>query len=205
MKRISNTIKKKTLACILGFTLAVALTGCSVLPSLSDDYAEIDRDAEYIPVGTRLTAPNTDSRLTLLNNMNTLSSDGLYYASWTAGDAEAYENSDGETVDLYDAQLYLLLGEAKTAETAEKTAADWLAAGQVNYDVTAEESVVCNGQTYTLITYRFTNAENPYERGISAFGVFENCAVCAELTCQETYDEDLREMLVGFLDECSYK
>ncbi|MDE7429183.1 MAG: hypothetical protein K2N00_07955, partial [Lachnospiraceae bacterium] len=129
----------------------------------------------------------------------------LYYASWTAGSPEKYENSEGDTVDLYDAQLYLLLAECKTAEAAEDNSKSWLEAGQANYEVTGEETIVCNGQTYTLLSYRFSSEETPYSHGVSAFGVYENCAVCVELACQETYGEDLYEMLTSFLEGCSYE
>ena len=148
---------------------------------------------------------NTDSRLTLLDKKDALSADGMYYASWTAGSPKEFENSDGDTVDLYDAQLYLLLGESKTPEVAAESMENWLEAGRTNYDVSAEETITCNGQSYTLLSYNFTNEENPYSHGVSAFGVFENCAVCAELTCQEEYSEDLKEMLTAFLEGCSYE
>ena len=162
-------------------------------------------DADYISVGKRLTVHNTDDRLTLISNMDTLSADGLYYASWTAGKSESYENADGDTVDLYDAQLYLLAGEFSNAETAEKNLSDWLEAGRSNYAVSEEETRICSEQSYTVITYRFTNGENPYSHGISAFGVNGNLAVCAELTCREAYGEDLSEMLTTFLENCSYQ
>ena len=195
-------MKRKICACILCLTLT--LTGCSVLPTIFDEDTAVDVNAEYITVGSHLTAPNTDERLTLLNNMDTLSSDGLYYASWTAGSARPYENADGDTVDLYDAQLYLLVGEYNNAESAQENMDTWLAAGQNSYDVTNEETVTYGEQSYTMITYNFINAENPYARGISAFGVYENCAVCIELTCIEEYDEDLQDMLTTFLENCVY-
>ena len=78
-------------------------------------------------------------------------------------------------------------------------------AGRANYEVTAEETISCNGQSYTLLTYHFTSEENPYSHGVSAFGVFENSAICVELTCQESYGEDLHEMLTGFLEGFDYK
>lgn len=196
-------MKRRICACILCLTLT--LTGCSVLPSIFDEDTTVDVNAEYITVGSHLTVPNTDERLTLLNNMDTLSSDGLYYASWTAGNAQSYENADGDTVDLYDAQLYLLAGEYNNTESAQENMDAWLAAGQNNYDVTNEETVTYGEQSYTMITYNFINEENPYARGISAFGVYENCAVCIELTCTEEYDEDLREMLTTFLNGCTYQ
>lgn len=198
-------MKKMTCPCILGITLTLALTGCSVLPSIFDESSDTVASTDYVSVGSHLTVHNTDDRLTLFSNMDTLSSDGLYYASWTAGSAEPYENADGDTIDLYDAQLYLLLGEYKSGGDAEKNMAGWIDAGRSNYDVTAEDTVTCNGQAYTMITYNFINQENPYARGVSAFGVYENCAICVELTCQEEYGEDLQEMLTAFLNGCSYQ
>lgn len=198
--KMKNNIKSKSkyIACIL--CIAASLTGCSNL--LSDDNTVAD--SEYVAVGSQLTVHNTDSRLTLLNNMDTLSADGLYYASWISGDSEPYENSDGDTVNLYDAQLYLLMGEFKNSDTAQKNMENWLAAGQTNYDVTDESTITCNGQSYTAITYSFPNEENPYSHGVSAFGVYENLAICVELTCREDYQEDLQEMLTDFLDNCTY-
>lgn len=194
-------IKSKYIACILCIT--TVLSGCSVLPSASADNTVVDSD--YVAIGNRLTVHNTDTRLTLFNNIDTLSADGLYYASWTAGDSEPYENSDGDTVDLYDAQLYLLLGEFKSSDAAQENMDNWFAAGQANYDVTSEETVTCSGQSYTMVTYNFPNEENPYSHGVSAFGVYHDLAVCVELTCRENYQEDLREMLTDFLDNCTYQ
>ena len=198
-------MKKINYACIFSILWALALTGCSSLPSVPEAATDAAAHSDYISVGSCLTVHNTDERLTLRDNMDALSADGLYYASWTAGSAEPYENTDGDTIDLYDAQLYLLSGEYKNAESAENSMAGWLAAGHANYNVTAEETVTCNGQTYTLLTYYFTNEENPYSKGVSAFGVCGNCAVCMELTCQTEYSEDLHEMLIAFLNGCSYQ
>lgn len=198
--RMKKFLKAKNIACILG--IASVLTGCSILPSAPADNAAVDSD--YVTIGGHLTVHNTDTRLTLQNNLDALSADGLYYASWTAGSSELYENSDGDTVDLYDAQLYLLLGEFKSSDTAQQNMDNWLAAGQINYDVTDQESIICNEQSYTIVTYSFPNEENPYSHGVSAFGVCNNLAVCVELTCRENYDEDLRQMLIDFLNSCTY-
>ena len=198
-------MKSKKLFLILGLSLTLALTGCAASPSSLEESAVTVEDAEYVTVGSHLTVHKTDSRLTLVDHKDALASDGLYYAAWAAGSPEEYENSEGDTVDLYDAQLYLLLAECKTAEAAEDNRKSWLEAGRVNYEVTDEETISCNGQSYTLLTYHFTNEENPYSHGVSAFGVFENCAICVELTCQESYGEDLKEMLTDFLEGCSYE
>ena len=193
-------IISKYIACIL--CIAASLTGCSFLPSLSE--GNTVEDSEYVTIGSYLTVHNTDARLTLLDNKDALSADGLYYASWTSGDSESYENSDGDTVDLYDAQLYLLMGEFKNSDTAQKNMENWFTTGQTNYDVTDESAITCNGQSYTLITYSFKNKENPYSRGASAFGVYKNLAICVELTCRESYQEDLQGMLTDFLNNCTF-
>ena len=196
---MKKSIKSKHIACIL--CIAALLSGCA---SSSSNGVTVT-DSDHVMIGSYLTVNNTDNRLTLSDYKDALSADGLYYASWTAGDSEPYENSDGDTVDLYDAQLYLLLGEFKNNEAAQKNMDNWLEAGQNGYNVTDETTVNCGGQSYTMITYSFSNEENPYSHGVSAFGVYNNLAVCAELTCRENYQEDLQEMLTGFLNSCTYK
>ncbi|MCM1174835.1 MAG: hypothetical protein NC341_07255 [Blautia sp.] len=181
----------------------LTLTGCAS-SALSSPAGPADAGSDHVDVGNHLTVDNTDSRLTLLSNMDALSADGLYYASWAMGSSEPYENSDGDTVDLYDAQLYLLSGEFKDTEAAQTNMDAWLAAGKANYDILSEENVTCSGQDYLLITYQFPHEENPYARGASAFGVFDNTAVCIELTCRESFEEDLKEILTGFLEGCTY-
>lgn len=198
--KMKKNIKPRHVA-VLSF-IALTLSGCSLLPSVSDDNSVVDSD--YVSVGSSLTVHNTDSRLTLQNNLDTLSADGLYYASWTAGNSELYENSDGDTVDLYDAQLYLLLGEFKSSDAARQNMDNWLAAGQTNYNVTDQETITAGDLTYTTVTYSFSNEENPYSHGMSAFGVYNNLAVCVELACREDYDEDLEQMLIDFLNNCTY-
>lgn len=196
-------MKIKIFLWISCFTLM--LTGCSSLSLLQED-KEKDTwaDSGYITVGGSLTINNTDNRLTLLNNMDALSADGLYYASWAIGDSEPYENSDGDVIDLYDAQLYLLLGEFPDSEKARNGMDKWLTAGKTNYEILDEEEITCIGQTYSLITYNFISEDNPYDHGISAFGVCGNHAVCIELTCQKAFDGDLRDILIHFLDSCTY-
>lgn len=193
-------MKIRHFASILCITLA--LTGCAGLSSITERDTVVD--SEYVTVGGRLTVHNTDSRLTLSDNLDALSADGLYYASWTSGGFEPYENSDGDTVDLYDAHLYLLLGEFKTSDAAQTNMDNWLTAGQNNYDITDEQTITCNGQSYIMLTYNFKNEENPYAHGVSAFGVCNDLAVCVELTCRENYQEDLQTMLTDFLDNCTY-
>lgn len=195
-------IKRNYLICALCMILLLTLTGCSASSKTpADTGSEVSGD---ITLGNCLTIRDVDSRLVLLSNLDTLAADGLYYASWVIGDAVPYENSEGDTVDLYDATLYLLLGEYKSAQTAQNNMETWLTTAKENYTVISEEELTCNGQTYTLITYDFTSEGNPYARGISAFGTYEDSAVCIELTCQEQFEEDLHSILTGFLECCTF-
>lgn len=181
------------------------LSGCALAPDLSYTTNNAsDKESGQVMIGSYLTIQNTDERLKLSEQMDALSADGLYYASWVAGDSTPYENSDGESVSLYDAQLYLLAGEFKSTEAAQANMDNWLAAGKSNYEVMSEEDINCNNQSYCLITYQFNKIENPYDRGVSVFGIYEDMAVCMELTCVEDYDEDLRQMLTDFLENCTY-
>ena len=194
-------MKRIYITCAL--CIMLTLTGCSASSAKpAQNTSEISGD---VLIGNYLSIQSIDSRLTLLNNLDTLSADGLYYASWAIGDSQAFENSDGDTVDLYDASLYLLSGEFKNTQYAQENMDSWHAGAKKNYEVLNEEEITCNGQTYSLITYNSTHEDNPYARGISAFGVCENCAVCIELTCRDEFTEDLREILVGFLESCSYR
>lgn len=185
------------------FCITLMLAGCSSMySSPKKDTIEV---SDYITIGRYLTIQNTDNRLSLLSNMDTLAADGLYYAAWTIGNAEFYENSDGETVDLYDAQLYLLLGEFRDKVSAQNNMTKWVDAGKTNYEVFDEEEVVCNGQSYLLLTYNCVNADNPYDRGVSAFGVYDDSAICIELTCRENFEENLRAILIDFLNRCTFR
>lgn len=200
---INTTMKTKFFFAIL--CTALMLTGCSSV--FSSVEAEPDHSWEEtgsITIGKFLTVQNNDSRLSLLNNIDALSADGLYYTAWTIGNAESYENSDGDTVDLYDAQLYLLLGEAKSGEEAKSNMNSWLNTGKTNYDVVSEEEITCGNQSYTLITYNCVSEDNPYARGVSAFGVHDHIAVCIELTCRESFEEELRPILIDFLNSCTF-
>lgn len=129
----------------------------------------------FLKVGRHLEVNNTNDSLILYDYNETLASDGLYYASWRIGDAIPYENRD-----------------------------EWLEKAESNYDISAEEETFCNGQPYLMITYTFSGENNPYARGVSAFGVYENSAVCIELTCREDFAGDLPAILTEFLENCTY-
>lgn len=200
-------MKTKHFLCILSILgIILTLTGCSSPSSLSQEPEENTWEEEgYITIGNILTVQNIDSPFSLFDNKDALSADGLYYAAWTIGSSQPYENSDGDTIDLYDAQLYLLVGEYPNVEDAQGNMTQWLELSRTNYEILEEEEITCSGQSYSLITYNCINEENPYERGVSAFGVYGNTAVCMELTCTEQFQEDVRALMIDFLNNCSYR
>lgn len=200
-----NSKKKNYILCILCIAV-FSLAGYSYLssPPLEEKPEDTWSNLGSLKIGRHLTIRNTDNALTFLDSKDVLSASGLYYASWTMGDPEIYENSEGETVDLYDAQLYLVLGEYKSGDEAAKNRTKWLEAARGNYRILSEEEVTRNGQPYLLITYDCINEENPYHRGISAFGVRDNIALCIELTCRENFQENPGEILDNFLENCTY-
>lgn len=174
------------------------LTGCNSKLQLSPT----DSSESTTTVGPiEVTAPE---ELTLLDNKDVLSADGLYYATWVAGDHKPYENSDEETIDLYDAQLYFLTSESKTSEDAQNNCDTWLAAAKAGYNVESEETVTYNNQAYTVITYKCIGDDTPYDHGVSAFSSNETVAVCAEFTCTSDYTKDLLPLLTEFLNNCNY-
>lgn len=182
--------------------LILFLTGCASKPQSAKDEQKWSDD--WTVIGTSV-GVEASTKLTLLDIKEGLAADGLYYATWISGNSVSYENSEGDTIDLYDAQLYFLTNEAVSEKKAKASCAAWLAAAKENYEILAEDTVSLGGQNYTLITYNCINEDNPYARGVSAFGVCETTAVCAELVCVEDYTEDLKPLLSEFLNHCHFK
>lgn len=194
-------MEKKRNYIIFSLCAALLLAGCSSLsPKLGKEPVE---QKSRILVGRSLEVENTDSRFALVDDNSALAADGLYYVSWGMGDPKPYENSDGDTADLYDASLYLLLGESKDAAAAQKNMEIWLEAAKSNYEVLREEEAVYNGQAYTVLTYRCASEDNPYDRGVSAFAAADGVSLCVELTCQKDFPEELGEILSNFLGHCT--
>lgn len=190
---------------ILFLTAALCLTlagcGAELPPEQAAD--GLDWDKDWVTVGS-IVGVDTPEGLTPRENNEALAANGIYYATWSIGESEPFTNEDGDEVELYDAQVYLLLGGYKSEKLAQDSLTQWKDMASLNYnlDETAEQTY--NGQDYTVITYTFDAEENPYDRGASAFGLYRNFAVSVELTCREEFDGDAAELLGEFLDSCHY-
>ncbi len=186
---------------------AALLTGCTA--SRSENAAapgnnSSAEDAE-IKIGQNLTISTPDNGLSFISQNDSIAANGMYYATWAAGDAVDYENSDGDTVDLYDAQLYLLLEESANTEQTTDNLDSWLSAAEQNYDIKSSEELSINNETYTIINYICNSETSPYDHGVSAFAAHDTSAICIELTCIENYTGDLNAMMTDFLSELSWR
>lgn len=194
---------KKTVMLLLTAALCLGLTGCadSQPPERAADGSGWDEG--WVTVGGVI-GVDAPSGMDPRENNEALAANGMYYATWSMGGAEPYTNEDGEEAELYDAQIYLLLGRYRSAKDAENTLAQWMDMASLNYAIESTAEETHSGVDFTVITYAFESESNPYARGASAFGVYENCAVSVELTCREDFDADPSQLLARFLDHCHY-
>lgn len=156
------------------------------------------------PIGTTMVAPAPQEGFALLDNKDVLAPNGLYYASWVAGEPQPYENSEGETVDLYDAQLTLVVQESQTEERAASAVSGWLELARQNYLITETQTLTAAGQEYTVCLFEYTDAANPYSLGAAAFSQRGKSAIELELSCRQGFSGDRLEILAEFLNGCVY-
>lgn len=193
---------KKVIWILLGAALCLCAAGCSQpAPERAAD-GQSWSDG-WITVGG-IVGVDTPEGIDPRENNDALSARGMYYAAWSIGQAEDFVNEDGDSAQLYDAQIYLLLAGFSAAEKVEENAAEWEAMANDRYAVEQVLSKTCNGQAFTVLTYAYDSGSNPYERGASAFGVYGNYAISVELSCREGFAGDPLEVLTDFLDHCHY-
>lgn len=194
---------KKLVSIMAIATLCLALlAGCSAPPAQAADGAAWSED--WATLGSVLGAEAPENGLVLQDNNTALAASDMYYAFWTAGEPSAYNNEDGDEVQLYAARLDLLVCGCKNADAARETAADWQARQQETYTLGEARTESFNGQEYTVIAHTCDSETNPYSRGVTAFAVVGSYAVSAELNCQEGFAGDEEAMLAEFLEHCHY-
>ena len=189
-------------ALILALITAGSLVDFSQYPNAAADGAAWDKNWEMMAKVVGIEAPGDG--LTLLTNNSVLAGEDTYYASWTVGEPAPYTNADGDEVDLYPAQLYVLLYGCADQAAAESACADFLAREQETYTVQDQRTEEHNAQRYTVLDYTGGSAGNPYGRGSSAFAVRGNYVLVAELLAQDSFDGDVSRMLSAFLDGVHY-
>lgn len=193
---------RRTRWAVLGPVLLLLLSGCGQVaaPRTADGQ---DWSEDWVAVGN-VVGVDTPEGLTHRESSDTLAAKGMYYATWSAGEAVPYVNADGQDAQLYDAQLHYLLAGYDSTAKAEEAVAEWLSMATGQYAVEDTASELYNGQAFTVITYTYPSEANPYSRGASAFGAYGNYAISAELSCAEAFADDARAVLEDFLERCHY-
>ena len=189
---------------IVLFFVAVALIipHFSRVPKAADDGRAWD--ASWEMMGSVMGVEDPGSGFTLLNNDTALAGSDTFYASWVAGSVREYTNAEGKKVDLYPAQIYLLLYGCGNASLAEEARQEWIAREENTYQVRTRRQAVHSGVGFEVLEYDCGSPTNPYSRGISAFGLYGHYVVIAELTCTEDYEGNEQQLLAHFLDGCHY-
>ena len=138
----------------------------------------------------------------ICRNDSILTGDDTYFATWVSGEPTKWTNDAGKETDLYPAQIYVMLYGCGDREQALEAKNDYLSKEESTYKVTEKWEETVLGQSYTLIAYTCGSATNPYNRGVSAFGVYQNYVVNAELSCTEGFQGNERALLKEFLNGC---
>lgn len=182
--------------------LCLILCGCSKTPVRAADGTSWSK--EWTTVGNVLGVEEPGNGLALRGNNDALSVSNMYLASWTVGEWEPFLNEDGDQVELYPAQIDVLVYGRKDEDTAQRVLEDWVGRQSRNYDIRDTRQEVHNGQEYLISAYDCVSEKNPYSRGVWAATVYGNYAVSLEFNCQEEFSGDEVAILAGFLDGCHY-
>ena len=192
---------KRFTVCLLAFCLL--LSGCAKsAPSQAADGAAWDKS--WTTLGGVLGVEEPGHDLELRDNNEALSVTDMYLASWTIGEGAPYVNEDGDEVILYPARLDVLVCGRKDTDAAQQTLENWSTRQAETYDVAASRKQTCSGQDYTVSTYTCKSETNPYSRGVSAFGVYDDYAISAGLNCLDSFTKDEAAILTDFLEGCHY-
>lgn len=179
---------------IFALLMALALTGCSgaereLPPGWDESWVRI---AEYVGV-----EPLDGFELNESND--TLSVSGLYYAAWTSGNGQDFVSADGSEAIVYDAQIYVLLEECRSAQAAEEAVGSWIAREKQSYEVDETYTKSLGEQDFEILPLISGSESNPYTHGTAAFAARDKWAVSVEFMCSESFTEDSQTILEQFL------
>ena len=109
---------------LLAGILSLGLTGCGTVLPPEKAADGLDWDAGWVTVG-EIIGVDTPGGMDHRENNDALAANGMYYATWSIGEGRSYTNEDGDEAQVYDAQVFLLLGGYKSAEEAGNTLNQW--------------------------------------------------------------------------------
>ena len=159
--------------------------------------------ADLVRIGEDMAA-KTPEGFALLENNDALAPGGIYYVSWSSGEGRTITNGEGKEAAAYDAQLFVLLKECADEGAARGDVSDWMDREGQNYELGEAAEQIENGQSFTVLPLLSARGDNPYARGVAAFGVRNNCAVSVELLCADDFSEDTTIVLTSFLQGLHY-
>lgn len=186
-------MKKRLFALALSF--ALLLTGCATPTPPETDVNGTPWSEEWLTLGTVLGVeeiPDWNRQ----RNEDVLAAEGMYFASWTWG--EAFLTEAGETA--YPAQVFLVVSQCDSGAAAEKTAQEWQTLAQQTYQAESTFALHHSSGDFTLLPYRVTGENASFTRGMAAYGVRGNLAINLEFSCQEDVSLDPELTLTAFLD-----
>ena len=185
----------------LALLAALLLTGCAAQTGPTNE--ELGWDKDWVRVGALLGMEPMDA-FTLNENIDAMGVYGLYYATWTAGEARDYTNADGDKARIFDAQIYVLLQKSKNANEAQAALEDWIDLERENYEAGETLTKTCAGQEFDLFPLLRSAEDNPYTHSAAAFAVRDNWAISVELLCQDSFEGDAQTRLIKFLSGFHY-
>lgn len=189
--------KTKILALLLA---CVLLQGCA---NGSTDTLPSGWSEDWVLLGNFLGAEPLEG-FSLNESKDALSVSGIYYATWTCGQAREHTNDEGENAKVYDAQVYILVQECRNEAAAAAQIGAWIARESQSYSTGEKTVYTAAGQTFDLLPLLSARAENPYTRGVAAFAARGSRAICVELLCSEDYPGDPQAVLEAFLNGLHY-
>lgn len=188
-------MKLRIFALILALSLLLCGCGSESLPA--------DWDESWTVIAPFLAAEPMEG-FTFGESDDILGLSGVYYATWTNGDAREFTNAEGELTSIFNSQIYVVAQECRTEAEAEQNLAAWMARERQNYEIGEEISLTVNGLDYILLTMVSGKEGNPYGFGCAAFTVSGTNAICVELVCSDTFTGEPRIVLEEFLQGLHY-
>ena len=182
----------------IGILSILALLSAGCVPELKKP--EPSKSGPW-KIGTYVEVEDVPHGFEIQNQNDSLASDNLFYTAWTSGKQQSIIIGNKET-DYYDAQLYMLVQEADSAESSENNMANLLTRAESTYEISDEEKKTYNGRTWTVLTYTYKSEDTPYAHGISALTAAEHATVLVELSMTDAFAEDGSEALAYVLDRC---
>ena len=185
----------------LALLAVLLLTGCAAPSRPTNE--ELGWDEDWAQVSALLgVEPMTGFDLN--ENIDAMGIYGLYYATWTAGEARDYTNAEGDKSQLYDAQIYVLLQQGKNEDEARTALEDWISRERETYEAGETRTETYAGQAFDLFPLLHAGEDNPYTHGAAAFAARNGWAISVELLCQDSFEGDAQTCLTEFLSGFHY-